>query len=211
MDASDAFLAALSATICEIFFGDSARCFCIGARRQRTSMSAYFTNSLTPPSGLGHWRRPAADFLRSGSAWLGRSQKDGLPSCRAGSYEAVQGHRLAHREGQPGRCLFLIGSGNGRQDARPCFICRPVALLRRLCLDCGSRCFRLGLFCARCSWNFRRSRGALALTFAKSPSTAIVLPRRALGDAAGATSERSGGEIAGGEGRRAGSVPMPYL
>src|SRR5215831_5611988 len=64
--------------------------------------------------------------------------------------------------------------GNGRQDAQPCFARRPVALLRRHCLDYGSRCFRLGLFCVRCSWDFRRSREALALTPAtqkgKSPA-----------------------------------------
>jgi hypothetical protein len=36
-----------------------------------------------------------APLVRSGSAWLGRSQKDGLPSCRGGSHSAVQGHRLA--------------------------------------------------------------------------------------------------------------------
>ena len=68
------------------------------ARRQRASMSAYFTNSLTPPTGLGLLASPrAAGNSRSGSAWLGRSQKDGLPSCRAGGdiSFAVQGHRLA--------------------------------------------------------------------------------------------------------------------
>jgi len=53
------------------------------ARRQRTSMSVYFTN-LTPLAGLGLLARPAVAFSRSGSARLGRSQKDGLPSCRGG-------------------------------------------------------------------------------------------------------------------------------
>src|SRR5262245_51972442 len=39
--------------------------------------------------------------FRSGSAWLGRSQKDGLPICRGGRRlrAAVQGHRLARRGG----------------------------------------------------------------------------------------------------------------
>src|SRR5262249_49786263 len=55
---------------------------------------------------------PCGGESRSGSAWLGRSQKDGLPSCRAGGdiSFAVQGHRLA-LEGQPSRCPFLIGGG----------------------------------------------------------------------------------------------------
>jgi hypothetical protein len=48
-------------------------------------------------------------FSRSGSAWLGRSQKDGLPSCRGGYFIAVQSHQLAHRGGQPGRCPFQLG------------------------------------------------------------------------------------------------------
>src|SRR5215469_2605214 len=51
------------------------------ARRQRASMSAYFTNALTPPTGLGLLASSlAAGNSRSGSAWLGRSQKDGLPT-----------------------------------------------------------------------------------------------------------------------------------
>jgi len=56
------------------------------ARRQRASMSAYFTNSLTPPIGLGLLASaPRRGFFRSGSAWPGRSQKDGLPSARGES------------------------------------------------------------------------------------------------------------------------------
>src|SRR5262249_55717475 len=141
------------------------------ARRQRTSMSAYFTNSLTPPTGLGLLgiaRRQV--YSGSGSARLGL-QKDGLPTCRGGhGFSSVQGHQHAHRGGHPRRCSFLIGSRNGRQDAPPCFARRPFALLRRHCLDYGSRCLRLGLFCARRSWDIRRSREVLALTFTKSPS-----------------------------------------
>src|SRR5262252_4914784 len=40
---------------------------------------------LTPPNGLGLLASPSRQVpFRSGSASLGRSQKDGLPSCRAG-------------------------------------------------------------------------------------------------------------------------------
>jgi len=79
------------------------------ARRQRTSMAAYFTNALTPPTGLGLLASPlAAGNSRSGSAWLGRSQKDGLPSCRAGGRHFIRGSRPSTRAqgGQPGRCPF---------------------------------------------------------------------------------------------------------
>src|SRR5262249_396634 len=42
---------------------------------------------------------PAAGKSRSGSAWLGRSQKDGLPTYRGDISLPVQGHQLAHRGG----------------------------------------------------------------------------------------------------------------
>jgi hypothetical protein len=80
-------------------------------------------------------------------------------ACRSAAREcafAVQGHRLA-LEGQPSRCPFLIRTGNGRQDARPYFARRPVAVLRNFRLGGGSRCFWLSLFCARCSCGSRRS------------------------------------------------------
>jgi hypothetical protein len=73
------------------------------ARRQRASMSAYFTNSLTPPTGFGLLTSLRGGFShRSGSAWPGRSQKDGLPSARGESI--VSGSRpstRAQRRGQP--------------------------------------------------------------------------------------------------------------
>src|SRR5215831_18997973 len=68
------------------------------ARRQRASMSAYFTNRLTPPTRLALLVAPWRGFSRSSSAWPGRSQKkDGLPSYRGRYFIAVQGHQLAHR------------------------------------------------------------------------------------------------------------------
>src|SRR5262249_49860794 len=122
------------------------------ARRQRTSMSAYFTNSLTPPTGFGLLASLRGGALSpSGSAWPGRSQKDGLPSRhgRHGFSLAVQGHQLAHR-GRGSLVAAPSNWGNGRQDARPCFAHLPVAVLRNLRLGRGSSRFWLGLFCARC-------------------------------------------------------------
>src|SRR6516162_4910948 len=66
----------------------------------RASMSAYFTNSLTPPTGLG--------LLTS------------LP--RLGSFSAGQ---RAHREGQPGRCPFKLGKWTPR---RATLLCSPPCL-----------------------------------------------------------------------------------
>src|SRR5262249_40596482 len=55
---------------------------------------------LTAPARLGLLASPRGGKSRSGSAWLGRSQKDGLPSCRGWEVSfAGQGHRLAHRGG----------------------------------------------------------------------------------------------------------------
>jgi hypothetical protein len=54
-------------------------------------------------------------------------------ACRptaGGCFIAVQGHQLAQVEGAAWSLPLLIGSGNGRQDARPCFARGPVALLR---------------------------------------------------------------------------------
>src|SRR5215471_11842278 len=63
-------------------------------------MSGYFTNSLTPPARLGLLASPPrAGFSRSGSAWLGRSQKDGLPTCRGGSYQRFKAINLRTEEG----------------------------------------------------------------------------------------------------------------
>jgi len=105
---------------------------------------------------------------------IGRSQKDGLPSCRGGNafrFKAID----SRLEGQPGRCPFLIGNGNGRQDAGPCFARRPVALLHRRSLVLGLRYFGFGLFCARWSRRSRPSREAVALTAATQKGKAPPL------------------------------------
>src|SRR5262245_23261433 len=95
---------------------------------------------------------PRRGFSRSSSAWPGRSQKDGLPSYRGGTYFiAVQGNQLAHTGGAAWLLPLSIGDGNGHQDTRPCFAHLPVALLRGRRLDFGLPDFGFGLFCARFS------------------------------------------------------------
>jgi hypothetical protein len=61
---------------------------------------------FTKPPRRAKMRLPRGGFLRSGSARLGRSQKDGLPFAAGKQALAVQGHQLAQGEGQPGRCPF---------------------------------------------------------------------------------------------------------
>src|SRR5262245_22369554 len=130
------------------------------ARRQRTSMSAYFTNSLTPSSGLGLLASP----LAAGNP--GRAARGSVVPRKMACRPAARGETFHSRskainsrtgEGQPSCCPFLIGSGNGRQDARPCFARLPIGVLRNLRLGGGSRRFWLGLFCARYSRDARRS------------------------------------------------------
>jgi len=97
---------------------------------------AYFTNSLTPPSGLGLLASPRQETPRSGSVWLGL-QKDGLPSCRGDEtyqwFKAID----SRLEGQPGRCPFLIGA---RLDAET----RDLALIAALSLFCAGFAWILG-------------------------------------------------------------------
>src|SRR5262249_12998974 len=80
---------------------------------ERASMSAYFTNALTPPTGLGLLASSlAAGNSRSGSAWLGRSQKDGLPTYRAecfitGSRPSTRAQRRGSLVAAPFQSEFL--------------------------------------------------------------------------------------------------------
>jgi hypothetical protein len=54
------------------------------AASARVNVSVLY-QPLTPPSHLGLLASPRGGFLlRSGSVWLGRSQKDGLPFYRGG-------------------------------------------------------------------------------------------------------------------------------
>src|SRR5262249_8539731 len=80
-------------------------------------------------------------------------------ACRPAGESHVRFKAINSRtgEGQPSRCPFLIGSGNGRRYARSCFAHRPVAPLRSRRLDFGVRYFGFGLFCARCRRRPRHS------------------------------------------------------
>src|SRR5262249_6824322 len=84
------------------------------APRQRTSMSAYFTNSLTTPRSLGLLASPRGGFLlRSGSAWPGRSQKDGLPFGSRG--KRIRGSRPSTRA-QGGGAAWSLPLSNQERD-----------------------------------------------------------------------------------------------
>src|SRR5262245_27146879 len=133
------------------------------ARRQRASMSVYFTNSLTPPRGLGLLASPR------GGDHLGRAARGPVAlrkmACRSAARTviAVQGHRLAHRGGAAWS-LPLSNRGVG-MDAKT----RDLALLAFLSLFCaisawagdravfGSAFFALGAF-AMLGAAYRRRR-----------------------------------------------------
>jgi hypothetical protein len=77
------------------------------ARRQRASMSAYFTNSLTPPSGLGLLVAPAGGFS------FGRAARGSVAprkmACRPTAGDiSLRSKAINPRtgEGQPGCCPF---------------------------------------------------------------------------------------------------------
>jgi hypothetical protein len=63
-------------------------------------------------------RLPRGGFLRSGSARLGRSQKDGLPFAAGKQALAVQGHQLAHI----GRGS-LVAAPSNREPRRATLLC----------------------------------------------------------------------------------------
>jgi hypothetical protein len=84
------------------------------ARRQRTSMSAYFTNSLTPPTGLGLLASPFAAGTFPVGQRAARSLPERWPAVPlAGEQFDIRGSRpstRAQEEGQPGCCPFRIES-----------------------------------------------------------------------------------------------------
>jgi len=110
----------------------------------------------------------AAGLSRSDSAWLGRSQKGGLPSHSRGSISSIraQGHRRA-LEGNLTAAPFNR-ERYGRQDARPCFACLPLALLRMVTWAEDRDVQGSGFFRARSNCDFGRSPAAPALTWTKT-------------------------------------------
>src|SRR5262249_62041722 len=97
------------------------------ARRQRASMSVYFTNSLTPPTGLGLLGVAPRRGFPVGQR-VARSLPERWPAVRPRGQEAlaVQGHRLA-LGGQPGRCPFTRPLDfSEHQDAWTQRHCRPL-------------------------------------------------------------------------------------
>jgi len=83
-----------------------------------------FYQPLTAPTALGLLGvAPRRGFSRSGSAWLGRSQKDGLPTCCGDMRITVQGHQLAHR----GSLVAAPSNRGGRKwtPRRATLLCSP--------------------------------------------------------------------------------------
>src|SRR5262245_18624451 len=133
---------------------------CAPSARVNVSVLYQFIDTASSPRPTSV--APRRGFSRSSSAWPGRSQKDGLPSYRGGSAFSRRFKAINSRTGGAAWSLpLLIGSGNGRQDARPCFAHLPVALLRRRRLDFGLPDFGFGLFCARSSRSRHSLGGAL--------------------------------------------------
>src|SRR5262249_6662859 len=100
------------------------------ARRQRASMSAYFTNSLTALSRFGLLASLRGGALsRSGTAWLGRSQKDGLPSRRGRHGFLIGGSRPSTRA--QGRAAPSLPLQIGEMDAKTRDLALLAALRRR--------------------------------------------------------------------------------
>jgi hypothetical protein len=145
------------------------------ARRQRPSMSAYFTNRLTPPTSLGllaspRRRDPSGRTARGSAA--PRKMACRLARGRAWTLHSVQGHRLAHREGQPGRCPFqsglcLLFANRGKMEPKTI---RPLVWLAAL-----------SLFCATTAWTVDHAVFAsvfLTLTAVAAFNAVAPRPRR---------------------------------
>src|SRR5262249_30192589 len=158
-------------------------------QRQRASMSAYFTNSLTPPTGLGLLASPRGGLFSVGQR-AARSLPERWPAVLPrGGRHFIRGSRPSTRvRGAAWSLPLLIGGGNGRQVARSRFALLPVAVLRSPRLDGGSRHFWLGVFCPRYSRNARRGLWAAALTWTKTISrSSAPRPRACLASGARTT------------------------
>jgi hypothetical protein len=81
-------------------------------------------------------RLPRGGVFSSVGQRVARSLPERWPAVlpRGERYSAVQGHQLAYREGQPGRCPFLVGNKReAAMDAKT----RNLALLASLSLFCA--------------------------------------------------------------------------
>jgi hypothetical protein len=126
------------------------------ARRQRPSMSAYFTNSLTPPTGLGLLASPLAGGVLPGRAARGSvaPRKMACPPVRGETY--LTGSRPSTRaqgRGQPDRCPFQSGAEMDAKTRDSLILLAALSLICAPRLVCGSCCFCLRLLCA---WHSRR-------------------------------------------------------
>src|SRR5262249_5511980 len=96
------------------------------ARRQRTSMSAYFTNSLTAPTALAYLASLRGGFPSVGQR-VARSLPERWPAVLPRAWSTLRFKDINSRtgEGQPGRCPFLIGSGTWT-PSRAILFCSPL-------------------------------------------------------------------------------------
>jgi hypothetical protein len=86
--------------------------FCATASAR--SMSAYFTNSLTPPTRLGLLGvAPRRGFLGRAARGSVAPRKMACRPLRGKAFSTVQGHQLAHRGGAAWSLPLLIGGRNG--------------------------------------------------------------------------------------------------
>jgi hypothetical protein len=114
---------------------------------------------------------PAAGTLTIGQR-VARSLPERWPAVSPAGTHSSLGSRPSTRAQGRGSLVAapFNRDRNGRQEnTGPCFARRVVDLLRRLSLDYGLRCFRLGLCRPRCSRRSRRrSTKAPALTWTKT-------------------------------------------
>src|SRR5262249_53554744 len=100
------------------------------ARRQRASMSAYFANSLTPPTGLGLLASPRSrDHLDRAARGSVASRK---MACRPAGESHVRFKAINSRTGRGSLVAALFEAG-AEMDAKP----RDLALLPALSLFCA--------------------------------------------------------------------------
>src|SRR5262245_56480744 len=132
-------------------------------------MSVYFTNSLTPATGLG--------LLLE------------LPP-----RQAVQGHRLAHRGGAAWSLPLSNRGRNGRQDARPRFTRPSYRWSAQSLLGRG-----IETFLARCFLSSVPSRCSARPMGSGAEMDQLILKRAALSRSSGRWNDDDFDVLAGGE------------